>query len=76
MCINTKKSKTDRQMRERERERERERDEGNVLFNNTLNTFHFWLCSIGHMVKDHSDNKRGNLLLPLLFSNIVAMNIL
>ena len=37
--------------------------EGIVLFNNTLNTFYL------HMVKDHSDSERGNLLLPhgLLF---------
>ena len=38
--------------------------EGNVLFNNTLKTFYLWLYGIGHMVKDHSDNERGNLLPP------------
>ena len=27
--------------------------EGNVLFNDTLNTFYLWLHGIGHMVKDH-----------------------
>ena len=39
----------------------------NVLFNDALNTFYF--NGIRHMVKDHSDNKSGNLLLPrgLLF---------
>ena len=26
--------------------------EGNVLFNDTLNTFYLWLYGIGHMVKD------------------------
>ena len=31
---------------------------GNVLFNDTLNTFHLQLYGIGHMVKDHSDNER------------------
>ena len=36
---------------------------GNVLFNNTLNTFYLWLYGVGHMVKDHSDIERGNLLL-------------
>ena len=43
--------------------------EGNVLFNDTLNTFYLWLYSVGHMVKDHSDSERGNPLLPhgLLF---------
>ena len=30
--------------------------EGNVLFNNTINTFYVWLYGIGHMVKDHSDS--------------------
>ena len=39
--------------------------EGNVLFNNLLNTFYLRLYGIGHMVKDHSDSKRGNPLLPL-----------
>ena len=45
------------------------RKEGNVLFNDTLNTFYLWLYGIGHMVKNHSDSERGNLLLPheLLF---------
>ena len=64
---------------ERERERERERDgggrrrkkemEGNVLFNDTLNTFYLWY-GVRHMVKDHSDSERGNPLPPhmLLFS--------
>ena len=43
--------------------------EGNALFNDALNTFYLQLYGIGHMVKDHSDSKRGNLLLPhgLLF---------
>ena len=37
--------------------------EGNVLFNDALNTFYL------HIVKDHSDSERGNLLPPhrLLF---------
>ena len=44
--------------------------EGNVLFNDTLNTFlNLRLYGVRHMVKDHSDSERGNLLLPhrLLF---------
>ena len=43
--------------------------EGNVLFNDTLNTFYLWLYGVRHMVKDHSDSEKGNLLLPhrLLF---------
>ena len=45
------------------------RKEGNVLFNDTLNTFYLWLYGIRHMVKDHSDIEKGNPLLPhrLLF---------
>ena len=45
------------------------RKEGNILFNDTLNTFYLWLYGVTHMVKDHSDSERGNLLPPhgLLF---------
>ena len=45
------------------------RKEGNVLFYDALNTFYLRLYGIRHMVKDHSDNERGNPLLPhrLLF---------
>ena len=38
--------------------------EGNILFNDTLNTFYLQLYGIGHMVKDHSDSERGNMLPP------------
>ena len=38
--------------------------EGNVLFNDILNTFYLWLYSIRHMVNDYSDSERGNLLPP------------
>ena len=34
--------------------------EGNVLFNDALNTFYIPLYGVGHMVKDHSDSERGN----------------
>ena len=46
-----------------------ERKEGNVLFNDALNTFYLRLYGVGHMVKDHSDSERGNPLPPhgLLF---------
>ena len=37
-------------------------EEGNVLFNDALNTFYLWLYGVGHIVKDHSDSERGNLL--------------
>ena len=39
------------------------RKEGNVLFNDALNTFYLRLYGIGHMVKDHSDSERANLLI-------------
>ena len=48
------------------------RKEGNVLFNNALNTFYLRLYCIRHIiVKDHSDSERGNPLLPhgVLFPN-------
>ena len=37
---------------------------GNCLFNNAFTTFYLQLYGIGHMVKDHSDSKRGNMLPP------------
>ena len=38
--------------------------EGNVLFNNALNTFYLRLYGVRYMVKDHSDSERGNPLPP------------
>ena len=38
------------------------RKEGNVLFNDTLNTFYLRLYGVRHMVKDHSDSEKGNPL--------------
>ena len=32
------------------------RKEGNVLFNDALNTFYLRLYGVGHMVKYHSDS--------------------
>ena len=45
------------------------RKEGNVLFNDALNTFYLRLYDVRHMVKDHSDSEKGNPLPPhgLLF---------
>ena len=45
------------------------RKEGNVLFNDALNTFYLRLYGVRHIVKDHSDSKKGNPLPPhrLLF---------
>ena len=43
--------------------------EGNVLFNDALNTFYLRLYGVRHMVKDHSDSEKGNPLPHrLLFS--------
>ena len=36
------------------------RKEGNVLFNDALNTLYLRLYGVRHMVKDHSDSERGN----------------
>ena len=46
------------------------RKEGNVLFNDALNTFYLWLYGVRHMVKYHTDSERGNPPPPhgLLFS--------
>ena len=45
------------------------RKEGNVLYNDTLNTFYLRLYGVRHMVKYHTDSERGNPLPPhgLLF---------
>ena len=45
------------------------RKEGNVLFNDALNTFNLRLYDVSHMVKYHSDSERGSPLQPhgLLF---------
>ena len=40
------------------------RKEGIVLFNDALNTCYLRLYGVRHMVKDHSDSERGNLLPP------------
>ena len=40
------------------------RKEGSVLFNDALNLFYLWLYGVGYMVKDYSDSKTGNPLLP------------
>ena len=35
-----------------------------LLFNDALNTFYLRLYGVRHMVKDHSDSEKGNLLPP------------
>ena len=34
------------------------RKEGNVLFNDALNTFYLLLYGVRHIVKDHSDSEK------------------
>ena len=38
------------------------RKEGNVLFNDALNTFYLRSYGVRYMVKDHSDSENGNPL--------------
>ena len=45
--------------------RTRGRKEGNVLFNDALNTFYLRLYGVGHMLKYHTNRERGNPLLLL-----------
>ena len=52
------------QSEERKTNKRRGRKEGNVLFNDALNTFYLRLYGVGHMVKDHSDSEKGNPLPP------------
>ena len=48
------------------------RKEGKVLFNDILNTFYLRLYGVRHMVADNSDRERGNLLLPMGYSFLLA----
>ena len=50
------------------------RKEGNVLFNDALNTFYLRLYGVRHMVKNHSDSERGNLLLPYRLQGFFYMH--
>ena len=45
--------------------------EGNVIFNDALNTFDLRLYGVRHMLKDHYGTQKGNQLPPhgLLFPN-------
>ena len=52
------------------------RKEGNVLFNDALNTFYLQLYGVGHMVKDHSDSERGNPLPPHGYSFRLSTRVL
>ena len=61
MSLNTNKNKYTSNYGSHYPKSERER---NVLFNDALNTFYLWLYGVRHMVKDHSDSEKGNLLPP------------
>ena len=50
------------------------RKEGNVLFNNILNTFYLEIDGLRHMVKVHSDNERGYPLLPHGLQYLISSN--
>ena len=50
-----------------------QRPEGNVLFNDALNTFYLRLYGDKHMLKDHSDSERGNPL-PTLDGLLVSIS--
>ena len=52
------------------------RKEGNILFNDALNTFYLRLYGIRHTVKDHSNSERGNPLLPHGYSFRLAARVL
>ena len=52
------------------------RKEGNILFNDALNTFYLQLYGVGHMVKDHSDSERGNPLPPHGYSFRLTARVL
>ena len=47
--------------------RSRGRKEGNVLFNDALNTFYLRLYGVRHMVKDYSDSEGWGVLISRLF---------
>ena len=53
------------------------RKEGNVLFNDVLNTFYLRLYGVTHMVKDHSDSEREETRLRHMgYSFLLAARVL
>ena len=52
------------------------RKEGNVLFNDALNTFYLRLYGVRCMVKDHSDSERGNPLSHMVYSFRLTARVL
>ena len=52
------------------------RKEGNILFNDALNTFYLRLYGVGHMVKDHSDSERGTRCRHICYSFRLATRVI
>ena len=52
------------------------RKEGNVLFNDALNTFYLRLYGVIHMVKDHSDSERETRCRHMGYSFRLAARVL
>ena len=50
--------------------------EGNILFNDVLNTFYSSLHAVRHMVKDHSDTERGTRCRHMGYSFWLAARVL
>ena len=65
MAFKGKKEKNSKKRKQKHKNKNKEgRKEGNVLFNDALNTFYLRLYGVRHMVKDHSDSEKGNPLSP------------
>ena len=56
--------------------REEGKKEGNILFNDAVNTFYLRLYGVRHMVKDHSDSERGTHYRHMGYSFRLAATVL
>ena len=52
------------------------RKEGNVLFNDALNTFYLRLYGVGHIVKDHSEARKETRCHHMDYSFRLAARVL
>ena len=68
--VEGRKEKRERRLSDERKKNDYKDKEGNVLFNDAINTFYLRLYGVRHMVKDHSDSEKGNPLPPhrLLFT--------
>ena len=57
-------------------QRKEGRKEGNVLFNDALNTFYLRLYGVRHMVKDHSDSEKGTRCRHIGYAYRLAAQVL